>query len=106
MVKFEVKRETKKVALDYIEGGEVETYTSILGADIEKMQKSGILEGANKDSVAPLMYLIKDWNMEDEAGQKVPVTLDNIKKLDFKDLLKIYRESGFNEGEDFLSPKG
>lgn len=106
MPKLEVLRETKKVQLDYVKGGEVEVYTSITGGDIEEMQKLGLFDEKNKQPLTPLKFLIKDWNLEDDQGVKLPIEMEHIKKLDFKDLMKIYSEAGFDsDNPDFLGKK-
>ncbi len=106
MVKLIVNRDTKVVKLDCIEGAEVIVYTSIIGKDIEDMQKEGLFDNAAKKPLKPLTYLIKEWNLEGDDGKPLPITTENIGKLDFKDLLKIYKDAGFSgDTPSFLEQK-
>jgi len=106
MPKLEILRETKKVKLNCVKEGEVEVYTSITGVEIEEMQKLGVFERQGQNVLAPIKFLIKDWNLTDDKGNKLPVEMEHIKKLDFKDLMMIYKEAGFDSGNpDFLGRK-
>lgn len=87
------KRETKTIKLDTIEGGEVEVYTSLTAADAEKMAKSQ----GDHPITAPLLILIKDWNLEGESGKKLSINETNIGLLDLQDVNKIADECGIND---------
>lgn len=80
-------RKTKKVQLDTISGGEVEIYTSFLVKDIEDNQTK---EGT--EMMKTLLSIIKDWNLTDEQGNKLPITPENLGKLDIIDLMKIQND--------------
>lgn len=81
-------RQTKKIALEAIEGGEVEVYTSFTAGDVEEITSS-----PNKNSlVLPLKLLIKGWNLTNDKNVPLEVNEANIKLLDIKDVNKIVDE--------------
>jgi len=94
------KRETKKIKLDTIKGGEVEVYTSLTAADAEKMARS---QGEHPIT-APLLILIKDWNLENSDGKKLSINESNIGLLDITDVNKIADECGIND-RSFLAKR-
>ncbi len=82
-------RQTKKVALKTIKGGEVEIYTSLKFGDFVGV------ETANNDierGIVMLEKIIKDWNLTDKDGNKLPVNMENIKKLDIQDVAILTKE--------------
>jgi len=87
-------RKTIKVKLVRLEGGEVEVYDSLLAKDIEDVGNAG--------TIPVLSRLIKSWNLEDDKGQILPVTPENVGMLDVRDLKVIIDGSGLNE-QDFLA---
>lgn len=90
-------RQTKKVKLEIIEGGEVEVYTSLLASDIQELLTSG----AGNDPIKALPRMIKSWNLTDEAEKTLPITPDNVGKLDVRDIYKIINATEIVD-EDFL----
>lgn len=100
MPKLQDNRKTVEVALDHIPEGKVSVYDSMLGSDVEKLVKRGNDAGL----VFPLSLLIKEWNLTDENDQALPVTEENISRLDARDLNKIVKATNitadfFGEGK-------
>ncbi len=87
-------RETKKIALKTIEGGEVEVYTSLTAGDAERLNK---MQMEGKHIVGPLLIIIKDWNLTNGDGVKLKITEGNIGLLDIKDVNHIADESGISD---------
>jgi len=94
------ERETKKIKLDTVKGGEVTVYTSLTAADAEKMAKA---QGEHPIT-APLLILIKDWNLTAESGKKLTINETNIGLLDLNDVNKIADECGIND-RSFLAKR-
>ena len=84
------ERITKKIQLKTIAGGEVEIYTSLLAADLERISPDP--ENIKNHPLKTLAFLIKDWNLEDAEGKKLGITEENVGKLDIKEINLIYGE--------------
>jgi hypothetical protein len=95
-------RKEIKVSLKTIEGSEIIIKDGLLAGDIEDIY------GRNETSDVHKMFLvlakiIVDWNLTNEEGEKLPITVDNIKLFDIRDLTEIVNKTSFNElGEDCL----
>ncbi len=71
MVFYRDPRTIKKVSIPSIPDSEVEIYNTLLWKDIEdvsSLEGSDMLKGKEI-----LKRLIKDWNLTDEAGVKLPI---------------------------------
>lgn len=84
-------RQTKKINLEKIEGGEVEVYTSLTAGDVQEINESN-----SKSILTPLKLLIKSWNLENEEGKPLEITEENLKIIDVNDVNKIVDTSGIN----------
>ncbi len=77
MAIYKDPRKTIKVSIPNIEGSEVEIYDNFLWGDVETLidsKKSDIENG-----LSLLKVLIKDWNLTNENGEKLPITEDTFK---------------------------
>lgn len=73
-------RETQKIELKTIKGGEVTCYTTFTAGDVEKITKAD-----DGGFITSLLYIIKEWNLTDEDGKPLEVTKENIALLDIRD---------------------
>lgn len=99
MPKLIDNRKTIEIDITSIDGGKIFLYDSLTAADVEKL----VIEtesGKQQKILLPLTLLIKDWNLEDAEGNKLPITVENVGKLDFKDVNLIYQKLNLNS--DFL----
>lgn len=96
-------RQLKEIELKCLEGGKVSVYNSFLAADIEKYMKR-TNNGKDLGAIAAVAIVIKEWNLTDEAGKVLPITEENIGKLDIKDLNEIIQNSNIEAG--FLAARG
>jgi len=81
-------RQTKTHKLSEPQGGEIEFYTSYLVRDIETISKT-----ENVGKILPtIKSLIKDWNLTNEKGEKLPVSEENISRLNMLDIIEIYND--------------
>lgn len=90
-------RETKKIKLQEIPGGEVVVYTDLLTGDVEDL----LAQGLERSPSAILSKIIKEWNLTDEQGNQLEVNLENCRKLPVKDTMAIIKEAGLDD-ESFL----
>lgn len=81
-------RSVQTIALPGIDGGTVDIYTAPLVGDLIEIMPAG-QEMTNAQSLAMLVRLIKSWNLTDEQGQSLPVTIDNLKLLSVEDLVAL-----------------
>jgi len=99
------ERKEIKVTLGTIKDSEITIKDGLLAGDIEDIY------GKNETSDVHKMFLvltkiIVDWNLTDEKGEKLPITIENIKLFDIRDLTEIVNKTSFNElGEDGLPKK-
>lgn len=84
MVKLQDMREVK-IIKTIATGGEIEVYKSLLAGDIEKINSLD-----DKDKTIPsLKAFIKSWNFTDQDEKPLPVTDDNVRLLDARDIKTI-----------------
>lgn len=82
MVIFKDTRKIKKVSIPEIPDSEVEIYNVLLWGELEEVytDKGTDLEKGRR----LLSHIIKDWNLTDEAGQKLPITEEIFKRFTAK----------------------
>lgn len=83
-------RKVISVKLQTIEGGEILIFNSFLAGQIEEVQ-------ARKDKndfsiLEPIVMLIQSWNLTNDKDESLPVNLENVRRLDMKDILAIQKE--------------
>ncbi|MCP6719744.1 MAG: hypothetical protein KJI72_00240 [Patescibacteria group bacterium] len=85
MPQLQDTRKTVNVKLQAIEGGEVSVYTSLLASDIEKFDQ--VDDASDSKKIVPLVtMLIKDWNLTNDKDEVLPITEENVRKLDIRDV--------------------
>lgn len=82
MAKFKSQRTTTKINLLTIPDAEIDVYDNFLAGDIEIIANE---QNKATQSFLIVKQIIADWNLEDESGKKLPITIENIKKLDITD---------------------
>lgn len=97
-------REVVEVEMLAVKGGKISAYKGLLAGDMEKIM-FGSKEGQQTSVITTLLLLIKDWNLENEKGEKLPVSEENIRLLDFRDVNKIIKTIGLDKS-DFLEQAG
>jgi hypothetical protein len=63
----------------------VEIYTEVLAGDMEVMADAFELKG--HASLIGVVNLIKDWNFEDEDGNKSEINIENLRRLTRDDFI-------------------
>lgn len=87
---------TKKLTLPSDEKYWVEIVTDLKYGDIKKFA-AGSVDGEIDFSAAAdtfLQTVIKDWNLDDDQGNILPITPENIDRLDKDDAILIVNEAG------------
>lgn len=86
-------RKTKIVTLPSIEGSQVELFTTLLVADQRRIQErfpdsSALSEKQSSDMTMMMLTLsLRDWNLSDENGEKLPFSQETYDKLSVPDVL-------------------
>ena len=78
-------RKILKLSIKSIEGSEVTIRDGLLGSDATIAFGNGKMNDAER-SLSVLSKMITDWNLTDESGKKLPVTLENLKRLNIIDI--------------------
>lgn len=107
MAYFKEGRSTRKVKLPSASQYEVEIYTDIKWG--ETKHTLTLNEDGSVDMVMSadklLAMLIISWNLDNEKGEIMPITADNIDRLDPADALYLCREAGADEAAAKQSKK-
>ncbi len=97
MVIYKDPRTTKKVSIPSTPDSEVEIYNTLLWKDVEEINLSDnpLLSGQKV-----LVKLIKDWNLTNENGEKLPITMETLSSFTMDDVnfLLSQTELGKSEG--------
>jgi hypothetical protein len=98
---FKEGRATKRVKLPSNAKYWVELYTDIKWGQtkhaLQLKEDGGIDLVMSADKL--LEMLIVNWNLDDEKGEVLPITVDNIDRLEPADALFLARESGAEEAQ-------
>lgn len=107
MAYFKEGRETRKVKLPSDEKYEVTIYTDIKWGQTKhalSMDESGNIDMIiSADKL--LSMLIVEWNLDNEKGEILPITPENIDRLEPEDALFLTREAGADEAKATVSKK-
>jgi len=85
MPKLTDTRKILKLPIKSIEGSEVTVRDGLLGTDAVVAFGNGKMNDAERP-LNVLSKMITDWNLTDDDGKKLPVTLENLKKLNILDI--------------------
>jgi hypothetical protein len=83
------KRETKTIQLASVEGGEVVMYDTPLVGDMVDISFGEDQVLSTEDSLKIMVRLIQSWNLTNEAGEPLPVTLENLKLFSIDDFSRM-----------------
>lgn len=89
-------RKEIKASISSIKDSEVTLKDGLLAGDM------GYVYGNNNTSdvdrtLRALARVIVDWNLTDSEGKKLPITLENIEKLNISDLLELINKTSFGD---------
>ena len=89
-------RETLIISIKSIEGSEVTLKDGVLGGDISFIWGDGMISDTEK-ALRLLSKMIIGWNLTDDKDQPLPVTLENIRRLNIKDIKEIIDHTSIEE---------
>jgi len=96
MPKLTDTRKILKLPIKSIEGSEVTIRDGLLGSDATIAFGNGKMNDAER-SLSVLSKMITDWNLTDESGKKLPVTLENLKRLNIIDITDLIMATSLGE---------
>ncbi|MBT9146126.1 MAG: hypothetical protein DDT42_02008 [candidate division WS2 bacterium] len=103
MPQYKSSRQLKKVSLPSVEGSEIEIYSSLLFGDLERIYESEKSDIAK--ATEALVSLIKDWNLTDEQGQKLPISVETIRTFEMSDVTFLLGESDLGDKKKVNLPE-
>jgi len=89
-------RETIEVSLKSIKGSKVVLKNGLLAGDMAFVYGDEMTNDVER-TLRALSRMIVDWNLTDEKGNKLPVNLENIKKLPLTDVTELISRTSFGE---------
>jgi len=98
MPQLQDTRKTLILSIDSIESSEVTLKDGLLAGDLSFVYGSDVTNDVER-ALRALSKMIVEWNLTDKDEKKLPITLENIKKLDIKDIDKLLAATSFGEGE-------
>ena len=87
-------RKIIKSSLSSIEESELTVRDGVLGEDLEWVYGEGKISQIEV-AMRALTKMIVDWNLTDANEKKLPITLDNVKKINSEDILAILQNTSF-----------
>jgi len=103
MVIYKDPRTTKKVNIPSIPDSEIEMYNTLLWKDIEEVNS---LEGSDMmKGKEVLRRLIKDWNLTDEEGTKLPIINETFDKFTPEVMNFLLSQTEFVAGNEEIKKK-
>jgi len=96
MPELKDNRKSLKLPIPSIEGSEVIVRDGLLAGDMEFVYGNATTSDVDR-TLRALSRMIVSWNLTDSEDKKLPVTMDNIKKLDITDVTELIGATSFGE---------
>jgi len=90
-------REKLKLSISSIEGSEVVLRDGLLAGDTDFVYGSETTSDIER-ALRALAKMLISWNLTDDNEQPIPATLENIKKLNLKDVESLIFQTSFGKG--------
>lgn len=103
MPKLEDTRKTLKLPLKSIPESEVVVRDGLLAGDFEYVYAKDISEVEMVLRVFSRM--IESWNLTDDKGEVLPITIDNVKRLDINDIIDVINQTSFSKKGEGIDKK-
>lgn len=87
-------RKTLKLSIKSIEGSEVTLKDGLLAGDMSFVYGDAMVNDIER-TLRALNLMIIDWNLTDKEGKKLPIVMENIKKLDIIDVTELIDATSF-----------
>lgn len=91
-------RKTLKLSIKSIDGSEVVLKNGLLAGDMSFVYGDATTNDIER-TLRALSKMITDWNLTDKEGKKLPITLENIQKLDIIDVTELIDATSFGTGK-------
>ena len=89
-------REILKLSIKSIEGSEITLKDGLLAGDINFVYGDGMISDTEK-ALRVLSKMIIKWNLTDDKDQPLPITLDNVKRLNIKDMMEVIDQTAYGK---------
>jgi len=99
MPQLQDSRKILKLPIKSIEGSEITLKDGVLAGDADFVWGGSEVSDVER-TLRALSKMITDWNLVDKAGKKLPVNIDNLKKLDVIDVTEIINATSFSSISD------
>ena len=86
-------RKIKEVSLPSVPDSKIQIFNTILAGDTDLVMKE---ESDFAKGLALLAILIKDWNLTDEAGNKLPIK-ESLKRFSLEDVTYLLNQTDLKE---------
>jgi len=96
MPQLKDNRKEIKLELKSIPGSEVVAKDGLLAGDIESVQGNPDDSDTTR-TLRILEKIIVKWNLTDEKEQVLPISIENIRKLDFGDVTQLLQKVNFTK---------
>jgi len=104
MPQLQDTRKVLKLSIKSIEGSEVVLKDGVLAGDTDFIFGSSSTTDIER-ALRALSKMLVSWNLTDEDGKPIPTTLENIKKLNLKDIEELMSHTSFGEEGEVLGKK-
>jgi len=101
MPKLQDTRKAIKINLPSNPEVEITLKDGLLAGDVQEVEK---IQGGAEQSFMMIVKMIESWNYTEDNGDTTPITIENIKKLNMKDIDFILKQVSFVK--DFLAQRG
>ena len=91
-------RKTLKLPIKSIEGSEVVLKDGLLAGDMSFVYGDATTNDIER-TLRALSKMIVEWNLTDKEGKKLPITLENINKMDIMDVTELINTTSFGESK-------
>jgi hypothetical protein len=96
MPELKDNRKSLKLPIPSVEGGEVTIQDGLLAGDMEFVYGDTATNDVDR-TLRALSRMITSWNLTNSEGKELPVTLENIKKLEITDVAELINSTSFGK---------
>ena len=97
MPKLQDNRKILKLSIKSIEGSEITLRDGLLAGDMDYIYGGATVSDVERALRAFCKMLIS-WNLTDEKDQPLPITLENVKKLNLEDIVEMLGKTSVGKG--------
>lgn len=98
MPQLQDARKNLKLSIKSIKDSEVVLRDGLLAGDMSFVYGVAATNDVER-TLRALSMMIISWNLTDENGKELPITLENIKKLEITDVTELINATSFGAGK-------